>query len=104
MKKEMDLSKPLFVFYIDVTGMNRSRAVAEIQQIQDSWSYSNTTTWIIPIKNSNSRVECLWDPTKDNSNTTMLQEIKGNFESGNFDMKKLKSFIRDWKLEKLDRG
>lgn len=98
--KDLNLSNPIFVFYIDVDGHSKQHAMNHITQLQSTFAYSNITSWIVPIK-GNSRVECIWDPSKNNTNIEMLGSIMSSLDSEKIDFKEFKKMMREWKLTKI---
>ncbi len=75
---ELNLENPIFVLYINVDGMSRQSAQASIQQVKDHFSFSNTTTWILPVK-SDSKIELIWQGSKYSTNPGIMNF--NNFEN-----------------------
>lgn len=63
-EEELDLNNPIFAFYINIDGLPRARAESEVATLIKSFGrYSNVTIWFVPIKQNDSRIECIYDGT-----------------------------------------
>ena len=58
MNEEIDLEKPIFVYYIDIEGKGRTRAEELLGDFMNAISIPNITQWIMPAKET--KVELLW--------------------------------------------
>jgi hypothetical protein len=106
--EEINLDNPIFTFYIDISGMSRQRAAEELDQFQRLVTYSNITTWIVPINgnginNGQTRVECTYSGRKADN----LLEIKDDLNKvvdlviNSTSLDELKQNIRDWRISKI---
>ena len=75
---ELNLENPIFVVYLNVGEMTRQRADEKIAELSNYMSYQNITKWIIPIKNSDSKVELIWQGSKYSTNPGIMNF--NNFE------------------------
>lgn len=55
----LDLSNPIFVYYIYVGGMSKVQIEEICSNAQNALEYNNTTLWIVPIHEGQSRIEML---------------------------------------------
>ena len=76
---ELNLENPIFVVYLNVGEMTRQRADEKIAELSNYMSYQNITKWIIPIKNSDSKVELIWQGSKYSTNPGIMNF--NNFEN-----------------------
>ena len=105
-EKEIDLDNPIFAYYINVDGLSRQNAEEKIQKLSDIFKYKNITTWIVPITEGETKIECVYDGRiKERSEelTFLIEEINEKVEilskSGSFDDFKIN--IRDWRLKNI---
>lgn len=105
-EKEIDLDNPIFVYYINVDGMSHQHANELIANIQENWKFSNVVTWIVPRREGETKIECVYDGrVKERSEELkeLIEELneKINLMSnvGNFD--DFKIIVRDWRLKTL---
>jgi hypothetical protein len=76
---ELNLENPIFVVYLDVSGMSRQKAHEQISDLSRYMSYENVTNWILPIKNGDSKVELIWQGSKYSTNPGIMNF--NNFEN-----------------------
>lgn len=55
----LDLTNPIFVYYIYVGGMSRAQIEETCTHAQNTLEYNNATLWIVPIHEGQSRIEML---------------------------------------------
>lgn len=55
----LNLSNPIFVYYIYVGGMSREEIEENCTLAQNRLEYNNATLWIVPIHEGQSRIEML---------------------------------------------
>jgi hypothetical protein len=107
---EIDLDNPIFVYYINVDGMPHQTANELINQVKEQWSYSNVTTWVVPRRIGETKIECVYDGSYNGrikERSTELEELIEELNEkidlmsgvGNFD--DFKVIIRDWRLKNL---
>jgi len=106
MSKEINLENPIFVYYIDVTGLSRQSSERLLLHVRDN-QYTNITSLIFPIKNNPTRVEVIWKGTKYSDNKFEDPDIIKHLNSilqividGSSD-EQIKSALRDLKIEKI---
>lgn len=105
-KPEIDLDNPIFVYYINVDGMSHQHANELIANIQENWKFSNVVTWIVPRREGETKIECVYDGrVKERSEELkeLIEELNEKIDLmsnvNNFD--DFKIIIRDWRLRTL---
>lgn len=105
-KEEINLDNPIFVYYLNVDGMSHQSRDEYISKIQEFWSFQNIVTWIVPRREGETKIECVYDGRiKDRGEELkeLIEEINEKIntlsESGNFD--DFKITIRDWRIKNL---
>ena len=46
---ELNLDNPIFVIYVNVSGISRARAESQIAQLSDNFKYDNAIIWIMVV-------------------------------------------------------
>ena len=105
-EKEINLDNPIFTYYINIGGLSRQRADEELSEISKLFSYQNVTIWVVPRREGETKIECVYDGRiKERSEelTFLIEEINEKVEilskSSNFDDFKIN--IRDWRLKNI---
>lgn len=103
---EINLDNPIFVYYINVDGMSHQTANELINHVQDTWSYSNVVTWIVPRHQGETKIECVYDGRireRSEELKELIDEINEKIDlmsqSSNFE--DFKIIVRDWRLKTL---
>ncbi len=103
---EINLDNPIFVYYINVDGMSNQTANELISQIQDTWRYSNVVTWVVPRREGETKIECVYDGRireRSEELKELIEEINEKIDlmsqSSNFE--DFKIIVRDWRLKNL---
>jgi len=103
---EIDLDNPIFVYYINVDGLSSQRANELIGEVKDQWSYSNVVTWIVPRREGETKIECVYDGRireRSEELKELIEEINEKIDmmskSSSFD--DFKIIVRDWRLKNL---
>ena len=106
MKQEINLDNPIFVYYINVDGMSNQSVDECIYKIQEFWSFQNIVTWIVPRREGETKIECVYDgriKERGEELKELIEEINDKIEilseSGNFD--DFKIAIREWRLSNI---
>ena len=106
MKQEINLDNPIFVYYINVDGMSNQSVDEYIYKIQKFWSFQNIVTWIVPRREGETKIECVYDgriKERGEDLKELIEEINDKIEilseSGNFD--DFKIAIREWRLSNI---
>ena len=55
----LDMSKPIFVYYLYIGNINKSSASELIAETEKYLRYDDATIWIVPIHEGNSRIEMI---------------------------------------------
>ena len=110
---ELNLENPIFVVYLNVDGVSRAKAEEQIADLSNYYmSYQNITKWIIPIKNSDSKVELIWQGSKYSTNPGIMNfnnfenlinrfnEVIGVISNGTDDAN-IKQQLRNLQLKKI---
>jgi len=105
-KEEINLDNPIFVYYLNVDGMSNQSMDEYISKIHEFWSFQNIVTWIVPRREGETKIECIYDgriKERGDELKELIEEINEKIEilseSGNFD--DFKIAIRDWRLKNL---
>ena len=103
---EIDLDNPIFVYYINVDGMSHQHANELIANIQENWKFSNVVTWIVPRREGETKIECVYDGRvreRSEELKELIEELNEKIDlmsnAGNFD--DFKIIVRDWRLKTL---
>ena len=105
-KPEIDLDNPIFVYYINIDGLPSQRVDELISGVKNNWNFSNVVTWIVPRREGETKIECVYDGrVKERSEELkeLIEELNEKIDLmsgvGNFD--DFKVIIRDWRLKTL---
>lgn len=105
-KKKINLDNPIFVYYLNVDGMSPQSIAEQISKIQEIWFFQNIVTWIVPRRDGETKIECVYDgriKERGEELKDLIEEINDKIEilseSGNYD--DFKIAIRDWRLKNL---
>lgn len=105
-KEEINLDNPIFVYYLNVDGMSQQSIDDYISKTHEFWSFQNIVTWIVPRRDGETKIECVYDgriKERGEELKELIEEINDKIEtlseSGNFD--DFKIAIRDWRLKNL---
>jgi hypothetical protein len=106
MKQEINLDNPIFVYYLNIDGMSNQSVDEYIYKIQEFWSFQNIVTWIVPRREGETKIECVYDgriKERGEELKELIEEINDKIEilseSGNFD--DFKIAIREWRLSNI---
>ena len=69
---EINFENPIFVIYLNVNGMNKMRAQEFIDTMVKNMSFTNCTTWIMPIQEGEQRIDLIWQGSKYSSNPGII--------------------------------
>ena len=105
-KPEIDLDNPIFVYYINVDGMSHQHANELIANIQENWKFSNVVTWIVPRREGETKIECVYDGRvreRSEELKELIEEIneKVDLMSQSSSYEDFKIIVRDWRLKTL---
>ena len=105
-EKEVNLENPIFVYYVNVEGYTPSKVADIVEKLTDIFKYKNVTTWVVPRREGETKIECVYDGRiKERSEelTFLIEEINEKVQilskSSNFDDFKIN--IRDWRLKNI---
>jgi len=105
-KPEIDLDNPIFVYYINVDGLSQQKIEEIINGVNNNWKFSNVVTWIVPRREGETKIECVYDGRiKERSEelkeliTELNEKIDLMSNVNNLD--DFKIMIRDWRLKNL---
>jgi hypothetical protein len=107
-KIHLDLDKPIFAFYVDVSNLTRDKAEEIIYKYKSSIDiYSNITTWVIP--SNRTEVICIFDGkyiNRDSELSNLINEINKRIEilSDSKSFEDFKINIRNWRLHNIING
>lgn len=69
---EINFENPIFVVYLNVNGMSKMRAQEFIDTMVKNMSFTNCTTWIMPIQEGEQRIDLIWQGSKYSSNPGII--------------------------------
>lgn len=105
-KPEIDLDNPIFVYYVNIDGMSQQHAQEVITNIHENWKFSNIVTWIVPRREGETKIECVYDGRvreRSEELKELIEELNEKIDSmsnaNNFD--DFKIIVRDWRLKTL---
>jgi hypothetical protein len=106
MKQEINLDNPIFVYYLNVNNMSHYDIEEYVDKINKVWSFQNVITWIVPRREGETKIECVYDgriKERGEELKELIEEINDKIEilseSGNFD--DFKIAIREWRLSNI---
>lgn len=107
MHGDIDLNKPIIVYYINVSGKGRASAERLIENMINLFKAPNLNQWFLPIQKEDSKIEILWKGREiETLQAKTNKRIERNFKrinellpEGKLD--EIKSVLRDIKLEDL---
>lgn len=108
-KVELDLNNPIFVYYINISGISRQKSEEVISQIIAQFSYSNVTMWIVPTTTSPSKIECVYDgkyKSREKELSDLIKKINERIDllSNCKNFEDFKINIRDWRINEVIDG
>ena len=103
-KEELNLDNPIFVFYINVEGFSRQRAVEEIDKLAKQFDiYKNAKIWF--LASDETKVECIYDGgrNRDSELKDLIDNINERIEilSDSLNFEDFKINIRDWRINNI---
>lgn len=104
---ELDLNKPIFVFYIGVNELGLPTVKKEefLQEAKKMFGiYNNITSWF--VASNENRIECIYDGKNKNRNkelNRLITEINERIQifSESKDLNDFKINLTDWKIDEL---
>lgn len=100
--KSIDYKNPIFVNYINVDNIPRSRGEEIINaSIEYFEQYNNITMWTVAVNNQPSKIECIYDGTLKNDNVIKLIDELTNMMDEFENIDDLKKFIRNLKIDNI---
>lgn len=105
-KKEIDLDNPIFVYYLNVNAMPHQQIDETIKRLNEAWSFDNVVTWIVPRREGETKIECVYDGRVKGRSDELIElitELNEKIEilSGSNDFEDFKITVRDWRLNNL---
>lgn len=103
---EIDLDNPIFVYYINIDGLPSQRVDELISGVRKNWNFSNVVTWIVPRREGETKIECVYDGrVKERSEELkeLIEELNEKIDSitNANDFDEFKIIVRDWRLKAL---
>lgn len=107
----MDLEKPIFTYYLNVSGMPRQRAEEQISKLYENFDKMGLQIIIVFVENKESELTCLWkgnniEKKSDNSEEfqKLLDEIFRIMDilSVSDHFGEFKQKLREYKLDKIE--
>ena len=106
-KEELNLDNPIFVFYINVEGFSRKRAVENIDELVKQFDiYKNAKIWF--LGSDETKVECIydgWGRNRDSELKELINNINERIEilSDSLSFEDFKINIRDWRINNITK-
>ena len=105
-EKEINLDNPIFTYYINIGGLSRQRADEELSEISKLFSYQNVTIWVVPRREGETKIECVYDGRiKERSEElkSLIEELneKVDILSRTNSFEDFKIEVRDWRLKNI---
>lgn len=105
-KKEIDLDNPIFVYYLNINGMPHQQVDEMTRTLNEVWSFDNVVTWIVPRREGETKIECVYDGRvkgRSDELKELITELNEKIEilSGSNDFQDFKIAVRDWRLKNL---
>jgi hypothetical protein len=69
---EINFENPIFVVYLNVNGMGKVRVEELTNKMMQNMSFTNCTTWIMPIQEGEQRIDLIWQGSKYSSNPGII--------------------------------
>lgn len=60
----LNLENPIIVLYLNVENLSRSQGEEKISQVSKMINYDNITTWVIPVRDQETKMEIIWKGSK----------------------------------------
>lgn len=109
---EINFENPIFVIYLNVNGMSKIRVEELTNRMMQNMSFSNYTTWVMPIQEGERRIDLIWQGSKYSSNPGIigkaddfiktLSEIVEIVSNSSSSDGQIRSKIRSLLIDKLD--
>lgn len=105
-KKEIDLDNPIFVYYLNVAGMTHQQVDEMTTKLNEVWSFDNVVTWIVPRREGETKIECVYDGRIKERGAELLELVeelneKIDILSGSNDFNDFRITVRDWRINNL---
>ena len=103
---ELDLRNPIFAVYINTSGLTMQRKDELVQNYRDNLDvYSNITMWFFADQDVQTRIELVYNGSKDTSEAMQRFALEINkaidLISETSDFNDFKSYIRSFRLNNL---
>ena len=104
--KEINLDNPIFVYYLNVNGMTHQQIDEMTRRLNEVWSFDNVVTWIVPRREGETKIECVYDgriKERGEELVELIKELNEKIEilSGSNDFNDFKIAVRDWRIKNL---
>lgn len=105
---ELDLNNPIFVVYVNVSGLSYQAKDELISRTRQSFDiYKNATIWI--IASNETKIECVYDGQcrkRDIEISDLIKEINTRVDilSSSSSFEDFKINVRDWRINELVDG
>lgn len=104
--EEINLDSPIFVYYINVDGMSQQSIHEHVDRLNKVWKFRNVTTWIVPRREGETRIECVYDgrvKERGDELIELIEELNEKVEilSGSNNFEDFKIAVRDWRLGRI---
>lgn len=105
-EKEVNLENPIFVYYVNVEGYAQSKVADIVEKLTDIFKYKNVTTWVVPRREGETKIECVYDGRiKERSEElkSLIEELneKVDILSRTNSFEDFKIEVRDWRLKNI---
>lgn len=76
--KKIDYSKPIFVYYMNISGLSRQRAEEEISCIVETMRQEDVQMWFVPCNINDNRIECIYPGMVDKEFNEKMKDTVNN--------------------------
>ncbi len=76
--KKIDYSKPIFVYYMNISGLSRQQAESEISNIVETMQQEDVQMWFVPCNINDNRIECIYPGMVDKEFNEKMKDTVNN--------------------------
>lgn len=76
--KKIDYTKPIFVYYMNISGLSRQQAESEIANIVETMHQEDVQMWFVPCNINDNRIECIYPGMVDKEFNEKMKDTVNN--------------------------
>ena len=103
--KAMNLNEPFFILYLDVDGMSQQLIDEYTSQCSKTLSHQGIISFVIPVRNQETKFECVWKGSKEDPQNFdfMVEKMNKLFKmmSDGIDNDTITKKVRQFTLENI---